>query len=212
MALSEGDGRRPGRRAGKTRTRAAILTAARRLFASEGADGTSVRAVAREAGVDPALVLHYFGSKEGLFQAAVEWPVDMGVAADRVFGGGLDDLGGRLVRFFMEQWETEPTRHPLEIIVRGAIRRESEGRLLMEFADDQLVRRLAALLPGPDASLRASLVLSSLMGLAVARYILKVPGLATRPTEEVAAIVGPTIQRYLDGDLPGPGAGSGLSG
>jgi AcrR family transcriptional regulator len=190
-----------GRRTGRSRTRAAILVAARRLFATEGADGTTVRAVAQAAGVDPALVLHYFGSKDGLFEAAIEWPVDMNVAAERIFASGLEGLGERLVRFFVEQWEDEATRHPLEIILRGALRRESEGRLLTEFAHDQLIGRLAAMLRGPDADLRASLVLSTLLGLAAARYILKVPGLADRTADEVVAMVGPTVQRYVSGDL-----------
>jgi AcrR family transcriptional regulator len=204
--------RRPGgRRAGKSGTRGAILGAARRLFATDGADGTSIRAVAQAAAVDPALVLHYFGSKDGLLQAAMEWPVDMNVAADRIFRGGVDGLGERLVRFFMEQWEDETTRHPLEIIIRGAMRRESEGRLLTEFAHDQLIGRLAAILPGPDADLRASLVLSSLLGLAIARYVLKVPPLAAQSVDEVTAMVAPTIQRYLGQDLGRSALRSGLA-
>jgi AcrR family transcriptional regulator len=196
-----GPARAVGRPSGRSRTRGAILAAARRLFASQGAAGTTIRSVAEAAGVDPALVLHYFESKDGLFQAAIEWPVDMKAAADRVFAEGPERVGERLVRFFMEQWENESTRHPLEIIFRTAIGRQSEGRLWTEFVHDQLIGRLAAVVPGPDAELRGSLVFSSLGGLALGRYILKIPPLATLDPEDVVALVGPTVQRYVNGDL-----------
>jgi AcrR family transcriptional regulator len=190
-----------GRRSGPSKTRAAILAAARRLFASEGADRTTIRAVAQEAGVDPALVLHYFGSKDGLFVAAIEWPMDMSVATERIFAGGADGLGERITRFFMEQWEREETRHQLEIIVRRAVSREPDAKLLNEFAHNQLIGRLVAAFPGPDIERRGGLVLSTLVGLALVRYVLKVEPLASMGHDEVATIVGATIQRYVSGDL-----------
>jgi AcrR family transcriptional regulator len=190
-----------GRRAGESGTRASILAAARRLFATEGADGTTIRAVAQAAGVDPALVMHYFGSKDGLFQAAIEWPIDMGEAMGRVVKGDIDGLGERVVRFYLELWEDEATRHPLEIIMRGAMRRQADTRLLTEFVHDQIVERLAGALSGPDAELRGSHIPSTLVGLAMARYILRLPPLADLEADEVVAIVAPTIQRYVNGPL-----------
>lgn len=190
-----------GRRAGESGTRVSILAAARRMFASEGADGTTIRAVARAAGVDPALVMHYFGSKDGLFRAAIEWPIDMGEAMERMVEGDIDSLGQRVVRFYLELWENEATRRPLEIIMRGAMRGQANTRLLTEFVRDQIVERLAGALSGPDAELRCSLIPSTLVGLAVARYILRLPPLADLEPEDVVEIMAPTIQRYVNGPL-----------
>ncbi len=190
-----------GRPSGKSDTRASILAAARRMFASEGADRTTIRAVAQAAGVDPALVMHYFGSKDGLFRAAVEWPIDMGEAMARVVEGDVDGLGERVVRFYLELWENETTRHPLEIIMRGALRAPANAQLLTEFVRDQIVARVAGSLSGPDAELRGSLIPSTLVGLAMTRYILRLPPLADLDADEVVAIIAPTIQRYVNGPL-----------
>jgi AcrR family transcriptional regulator len=190
-----------GRRAGKRPTRGAILAAARRLFASEGADGTTIRAVARAAGVDPALVMHYFGSKDGLFRAAIEWPIDMGEATGQLLAGDIDGLGERVVRFFLGLWEDEATRHPLEIIMRRSMQRQGETRLLTEFVHDQIISRVASVLSGPDGELRGSLAMSTLVGLAMARYVMRVPPLAQQSRDDVVAIVAPTLQRYLNGPL-----------
>ncbi len=190
-----------GRRSGKYPTRGHILAAARRLFASEGADGTTIRAVAQAAGVDPALVIHYFGSKDGLFREAIQWPIDMSEATGRLLSGNVDDLGERLVRYFIELWEDDATRHPLEIVMRGAMRRQEVGRLLTEFIYDQIIRPVGAYLSGPEGELRGSLVQSTLLGLAMARYILEVPPLAGEDRDNVIAILAPTVQRYFNGPL-----------
>jgi AcrR family transcriptional regulator len=190
-----------GRRPGKYPTRSHILATARKLFASDGADGTTIRAVAAAAGVDPALVMHYFGSKEALFQEALKWPVDMTEATSRLLAGGLDGLGDRIVRYFVGLWEDEATRHPLEIIMRSAMQRQDERHLLTEFIRDQIIKPVGAYLSGPDGELRGSLVQSTLIGLAMARYILAVPPLAGIDRDEVAAMVAPTVQRYLNGPL-----------
>jgi AcrR family transcriptional regulator len=190
-----------GRRAGKRPTRGTILAAARRLFASEGAEGTTIRAVAQAAGVDAALVIHYFGSKENLFQAAIEWPVDMGAVAERVLAGDIDGLGERIVSSFLQLWEDPVTRHPFEIILRRATQRQSHARLLTEFFHDQIISRLAVVLPPPDAERRGNLIQSTLIGLAMARYIMRVAPLADDKPEDIVAMVAPTIQRYLNGSL-----------
>jgi AcrR family transcriptional regulator len=188
------------RRAGSDR-RGAILASARRLFATAGADGTTIRAVAAEAGVDPMLVLHYFGSKDGLFAASIKWPLDFNEIDSIVFGPGIGGLGDRLLRFFLLEWETEETRVPLMIMYRRGLSRAEHGRLLAEFAEDQLMGRLARAIGGPSAGMRSSLVLGALAGLAIARYILRVEPLASASVEEVVASVGPTIDRYISGEI-----------
>jgi len=190
-----------GRRPGPSTTRGQILAAARRRFAVDGFDRTSIRAVAAEAGVDPALVLHYFGSKDGLFSAAVEWPVELTEITRRVLAPGLDGLGERLVRFFLEQWEEERTRHPLTVLVRSAVGHEGAARLLAEFVRYELVGRLAAVSGEPAAELRGGLVASSMIGLALARYVVRLEPLASAPRETVVTAVAPTVQRYLTGDI-----------
>lgn len=205
MATGDGEQRETApttsrRRAGSHR-REAILAAARRLFATEGAERTTIRAVAAEAGVDPMLVLHYFGSKDGLFTAAIEWPLDFSEIDRLVIGPGIDGVGERLLRFFLSEWETEQTATPLMIMFRRGLSRAEHGRLLAEFAEDQLIGRLAKLIGEPSARMRSSLVLGALAGLAIARYILRVEPLASASVEDIVASVGPTIDRYISGEI-----------
>jgi len=200
--------RRTGRRPGKQDTRAAILAAAREAFAERGYEGASIRQIATSAGVDPALVHHYFGTKEQLFTATVQPPVDIAEVFPKLFEGELDTLAERLLTMFMSIWDHPVSGPAFEALLRNALTNRISARLIREFFTVQIQRRAVARLAGiidpAEARLRATLVASQLFGLAVVRYVLKFEPLASAPRETVIATVGPTIQRYLTGDLKRP--------
>lgn len=197
--------RRTGRRPGESGTREAILTAARESFARHGYDGTTMRGIARDAGVDAALVHHYFGTKEELFAAVMTFPIDPHDVVRTVLEPGLDGAGERLVRYLLGVWESPVTRTPLVAVVRAAIRHEAAASVLRGFLGRELVARVAHEIDRPDAELRAVLVGSQLAGLAILRYVIRVEPLASADLETVIAMVAPNVQRYLTGDLPGYG-------
>jgi AcrR family transcriptional regulator len=189
-----------GRRPGGPDTRGAILAAARESFAHKGFAGTTIRAVAASAGVDAALVHHYFGSKDDLFIAALEIPVDPRQVVPMVFADGVDGAGERLLRVFVSVWEDPEARLPLIALVRASLGEAGPVNLLREGVLRMVFAPLREILPGPDAEQRVQLVLSQLVGLVVARYVLAVEPLASMPADDVVAWVAPTVQRYLDGD------------
>jgi AcrR family transcriptional regulator len=195
--------RRTGRRPGNPDTREAILAAAREAFAERGFDGASIRAIATSAGVDPALVHHYFGTKDQLFLATMNAPFDPRELLPQAIAGPRDQVGERLVRLFLRVWDSPPGRTAGEALLRSAVTNEWTARLMREFVTTQILRRAMEHLEldPAQAPLRASLVGSQLAGVAMARYILKVEPLASAPAEAVVAAVGPTVQRYLTGDL-----------
>ena len=192
---------RTGRRPGASGTREAILDAARHSFAERGFSDTSVRAVAARAGVDAALVHHYFGTKDGLFAAAMELPFDPAAVAPALLEPGLDGLGERLVRFFLSVWEEPASRARIQGILRSALSQEAAAALLRDFVTRAVLGRVAAAVDAPDAQFRASLAGTQLVGLGLLRYIIRVEPLASVDTETVIAVIAPTLQRYLTGDL-----------
>ena len=192
---------RRGRRPGAPDTRAAILAAARSLFAAHGFAGTSMRAVAAEAGVDAALVHHYFGSKDDLFIAALELPVDPRVVVRPVIEGGVDDAGEQLMRLFVSVWDDEHTRTPLLALVRGIL--DPGGAQLVQDGFLRMVLGpVGAGLGIDEPDRRLPLVASQLVGLVVLRYVVGVEPLASMPAEDLVAVYAPTLQRYLTGPLP----------
>jgi AcrR family transcriptional regulator len=199
--------RRTGRRPGNPDTRDAILAAARSAFAEKGYDGASIRAIATGAGVDPALVHHYFGTKDKLFLAAMNAPIDPGEIIPDVLAGDPDGLGERLVSMFLTVWDS-PAGTAGVGLLRSALSSDWTARLFREFVVTQVLRRVMAAVPmRPDeAPLRVSLVASQLAGLAMVRYVIKVEPLASAPREVLVAAIGPTVQRYVFGDLPKPEA------
>lgn len=191
-----------GRRAGGGDTRGEILAAARSSFAEAGYGGTSVRGVAAAAGVDPALVHHYFGTKDDLFLAALEFPVDPRVVLASVAEGDRETLGVRLVARVLSVWDDPQARLPLLALVRSGIAGEP-GRALVESALSRLVfGALGQFLQLDDADRRIGLVASQMVGLVITRYVLRLEPLASMPAEEVAAWLGPTLQRYLTAETP----------
>ena len=198
-----------GRRPGKPETRDAILEAARQSFADSGYDATTIRAISSAAGVDPALVHHFFGTKAVLFAAAVDFPVAPRALLPGIFDNDIDDAGERLVRLFLSLWENPTSRRRLLAIVKSAVRYDTAATMLREFLTREIVGTFVQALDTPDAELRATLVGSQLIGLAMARYIVKLPPLATAPTEVIVAAYAPTIQRYLNGPLQSAGPAGG---
>ncbi|MEU4715966.1 TetR family transcriptional regulator [Micromonospora purpureochromogenes] len=196
--------RRTGRRPGNPDTRQAILAAARTTFAERGFDAASIRVIAAAAGVDPALVHHYFGSKEELFRATVEIPLDPAELLPVVLAGGVDGVGERLVRTFLGVWDS-PAGKAAVALLRSAVNNDWTARLLREFLVTQVLRRVLDHLDVPPAELplRGSLVATQMVGLAMMRYVIRLEPVASADPETLVRAIGPTVQRYLTGDLPG---------
>ena len=187
---------RTGRRPGPARTRERILGAARTQFGREGYDKATLRDIAAGAGVDPALIPHYFGSKEGVFLAAVEFPVDPSLFIPGLLEPGVEGLGERLVTFFLETWDS-PAGSSLLALIRSVVSSDLAAELLREFVTREVLGRLAVAIQLDQPQLRASLVATQLVGLAMLRYVIKVEALKSASREELAGWIGPSIQRYL---------------
>jgi len=196
--------RRTGRRPGNPDTREAILAAARSAFAEKGYDGASIRAIATGAGVDPALVHHYFGTKDKLFLATMNSPVDPLDIITEATNGERDEIGVRFVRAFLAMWDG-PRGAAAVALLRSVVGTEWTTKLFREFILTQILRRAVPKLglDPAEANLRVTLAASHLVGLAMARYVIKVEPLASVPSETLVAAIGPTVQRYLTEDLPG---------
>jgi AcrR family transcriptional regulator len=188
---------RSGRRPGSVDTRATILDSARRAFSERGYDAVTVRAIAADAGVDAALVHHYFGTKESVFVAALQLPFDPAAVAPLVLSGDPAGLGERLVRMLLSVWSTPQTREPILALVRSATTNEQAATLLREFVTRALLGRIAPAIDGPDRELRVAGAASQLVGLALLRYVVRVEPLASATDDEVVALVAPNVQRYL---------------
>jgi AcrR family transcriptional regulator len=162
--------KRSGRRRGSPDTRDSILEAARRLFADKGFDATTVRAIAGDAGVDPAMIHHFFGTKEELFRATLQFPIDPATEIPHIVAGGPGEVGLRLVGMFVKIWDS-PTGAIGASLIRSAMSNEWTARLMREFLTTQILRRIAAEinLDPVEAPLRVSLVASQLSGLALVR-------------------------------------------
>ncbi|HEX6206960.1 MAG TPA: TetR family transcriptional regulator [Actinomycetota bacterium] len=191
---------RTGRRPGESGTREAIVEAARGAFAEHGYEGATIRGIAARAGVDPALVYHFHGSKEELFAAAMRLPFQPSEMIPSLLEGDPDGLGERILRLFLVVSD-QPGGSPFVALMRSASTNERAARMLREFLTREVIGRVARALGAPDAELRATLVGSHLAGLAMARYILRMEPLASADRDTVVAAVAPTLQRYLTGDL-----------
>lgn len=189
-------GRRPGRRAGPTESRADILAAARRLFAERGYDGATIRAIAQEAGVDAALIHHFFGTKEQVFVAAMELPFQPAELLPQLIAGPREQVGERFVRLFLAVWRDPDRRAPVLALLRSATTNEQAAEMIRQFVTEALLTRVAGALGVPP--LRVTAAASQLIGLVMVRHVLGVEPLASADEEEIVRLVAPTIQRYLD--------------
>jgi len=194
--------RRSGRRPGNQDTRQSILDAAREVFADKGFDGASIRAIAGEAKVDPALVHHYFGTKDKLFLASMNMPLDPSELVPKALSGPREEAGERVVRLVLSVWDS-PAGTAAVALIRSAMSNEWTARLLREFVVTQVLRRAIRELglPGEEAGLRTALVASQMAGLAVTRYVLKIEPVASADPETLVRAIGPNVQRYLTGEL-----------
>ncbi|MEU4984474.1 TetR family transcriptional regulator [Streptomyces sp. NPDC021969] len=191
-------GRPPRTESGDTRDR--ILTTAREEFSERGYEKTSVRGIAKSAGVDPALVHHYFGTKEQVFEAAIEVAFAPAMdAPEAIADGPLDGVGERLTRFIFGVWENPATRTPLLAILRSAVNNETAATVFRRLIAAQLLRRVAAQLNLPDAELRVELAAAQLVGCAMLRYVIKVEPLASADPEQLVARLAPVVQGHLTG-------------
>jgi AcrR family transcriptional regulator len=187
---------RTGRRPGAGGTRDKILRSARAQFGRRGYEGATIRGIASAARVDPKLVLHYFVSKEGVFEAAMDFPFDPAEVLPGLLEPGLDGLGERLARFFIEVWDS-PSGARAHAIVRSMVTSDSAAALMRDFVSREVLARVAQALKLDRPQVRASLAASQLIGVAMLRYVVKVEPMASASSAEVAAWIGPTLQRYF---------------
>jgi AcrR family transcriptional regulator len=203
--------RRSGRRGGDSGTREAILAAARARFGDLGYDSATIRGIAADAGVDPALVHHFYGTKESLFAAAMRLPINPGDVVDAVLAAAPDDHGpGRgeyLLRTLLGIWDVAEMRAAFLGLLRSAVSSEQATGMLREFVTSAILSRIAnvAQQAAPDgagdAEYRAALVASQVLGLALTRYVLELEPLKQASTDDLAAAIGPTLDRYLSGPV-----------
>ena len=194
---------RTGRRPGNQDTREAILAAAREAFADRGFDAASIRSIAAAAGVDPALVHHYFGTKDQLFLDAMQAPLDPAEAVSTVLSQGPDGAGERLARMMLGIWDS-PAGTAALAVLRSAVSNDMIARMLREFVTHRILKRISKEIGGDQAEgvLRGNLVASQVAGIVMLRYVIKIEPMASLPAESIVALIGPTLQRYLTGPLP----------
>lgn len=189
--------RRPGRRpAGAGVDRVQVLQAARLRFAQQGYEGTTLRHVADDVGVDPSLVHYLFGSKRDLFTAAMTALARPPTAIDELLAGGPDQLAERLVRTFLRVWD-DPAAAPLAALIRSAATHPDAAALLGEYLDREILSRLERLLTGRDITLRAGLISAHLTGLVLNRHVLRLPPVADADPDTLVRLMAPAIERYL---------------
>jgi AcrR family transcriptional regulator len=189
---------RPGRWRSGAESKQRILQTARELFGQHGYGATTVRAIATAAGVDPAMVFYFFGTKQGLFSAVVDMSGNVPPAIEAIFTGGLDAIGERIVRTLVENLD-KSDRTPLMMLTRSAPTDAQSQALLREFIDREITDRLAAMLGTPDAALRAAMVNAQILGLTVARYIMRIEPIASSSVDELVDRFGPLVQYCLTG-------------
>ncbi|MGF6824725.1 AcrR family transcriptional regulator [Microbacterium sp. ZKA21] len=189
--------RRRGRPRGGTDSRARIIAAAVDEFGEGGYDGSTIRSIAARAGVDSALVHHYFGTKADLFAEAVGMPLRPDVDVPAILAGSRDEVGERLVRYILEAFEDPDVQRRGVMLMRTAIASKLTTPMLAGFLSRELIGRIARALDVPDAELRAGLVASQIAGLLLTRYVLKLVPLASASVDDLVERIGPTVQRYL---------------
>ena len=209
--MSPRHGRRTaGRRPGDSGTRAAIGEAARAQFAEFGYHGATIRGIAGAAGVDPALVHHYYGTKEALFAAAMRMPV----VPSEVLTAALSDrqegdagLGAHLVRTALTLWESDGIKDTFLGLLRSAVTSDQASVMLREFISDTILTTVARATgldkrwSQAEAEFRVTLVASQMLGLALTRLVIGLPAVVDASVDELATSVGPSVDRYLTGDI-----------
>ena len=188
---------RPAKTAKSQRTKAAILKAAQALFADQGYERATVRDIAARAAIDPAMVIRYFGSKEALFAEATAFDLKL----PNLTAVAKTDIGTTLVAHFLDVWEGSLSNGSLISLLRAAASSEDAANAVRIIFGGQVVPALAQVVPPAELPQRAGLVATQIMGLAVTRYILKVPPVVAMNREQIVRLLGPTMQRYVVGKL-----------
>ncbi|MDX1886188.1 TetR/AcrR family transcriptional regulator [Mycolicibacterium sp. 120270] len=195
--------KRPGRPPGTSDTRERILNSARELFARNGIDKTSIRAIAADAGVDAALVHHYFGTKTQLFAAAIHIPIDPMDVIGPLREVPIERLGYTLPSILLSLWDSELGKGFIATI--RSILAGNDVSLIRSFLQEIIAVEVGSRVDNPPGSgrIRVQFVASQLVGVVLARYILELDPFKSLPIEQIAETIAPNLQRYLTGDLPG---------
>lgn len=188
---------RSGRRPGQSETRSQILRAAREAFGRQSYEGVTIRAIAAAAGVDPALVIHFFKSKAGLFDAAMELPYVPAEAFAALIRGEPAELGARFARFFVELSESEPARGRFLGLIRSAVSETAAAAMLRDYIESEVFGPLTSLLRLPEPELRAALAASQFVGLLFERDVLGLDALTTGDREALVGLLTPAFHSYL---------------
>ena len=200
---TEAERRRPGRPPGPSDTRERILASARELFARNGIDKTSIRAIAAAAGVDPALVHHYYGTKEQLFAAAIHIPIDPMVVLVPLRETPVEEMGYKLPSLLLPLWDSELGSGFIAVL-RSILAAGTEVSLFRSFIQEVIAVEVGPRVDNPPGTgmIRVQFVASQLVGVVMARYILELEPFRSLPVERIAKTIAPNLQRYLTGDLP----------
>jgi AcrR family transcriptional regulator len=188
---------RPAKTAKAQRTKAAILEAAQQMFATQGYERATIREIAARAAIDPAMVIRYFGSKEGLFARATAFDLNLPDLA----GVAKPEIGTTLVAHFLEVWEGSLSNGGLISLLRAAASNEDAANAVRAIFGGQVVPMLARVVPPAELPVRAGLVATQIMGLAITRYILKVPPVVAMDRPQIVRLLGPVMQRYVFDEL-----------
>jgi AcrR family transcriptional regulator len=188
---------RSGRRPGQTETREHILAAARNQFGERGYDGATIRGIAAEAGVNPALVHHFFGTKDQVFVAALELPINPSLVVATLVDGPREQIGERVLRLFLGLWREPATRKPFLALLRSVSTNAQAAGMMRQFIERAMLARVADALGVPKIRLTA--MVSHVLGIAVLRYIIGVEPIASAAEEELIALIAPVLQQYIDG-------------
>lgn len=193
--------KRTGRRSGSPDTRSEIFDAAKRVFGKVGYNRATVREIATEAGVDPSLIYHYFGTKDQLFAASIDIPIPAAEALRSVFAADREGLGRRLAETFFFVWEQETARASLLGILRSAMGGEHQAaEAFRQFLTTSVLEEISPLIGGEKPRLRALLMASQLVGVAMTRYVMRLEPIASAPIEDIVELVAPRIQSYAVGE------------
>jgi AcrR family transcriptional regulator len=201
LATSKTRTPRTGRRPGGGDTREQIRLAAQKLFLERGYQGATMRAIAKEAGVDASLIVHFFGNKVGLFAESVEWPHDPEVEIPKLLKDGRSRVGHNLVGLLVRTWDKEGDRNPILTMVRAGMVEPEASRMLSDFLRERLYGPLFEALGSDRPDLRANLLATQMIGLGMIRYVERFEPLASAKPADVIAWIGPSAQRYLTGKL-----------
>jgi AcrR family transcriptional regulator len=192
--MTAGSDNRPTREERRRRTEAAILDAARALFAEVGFERTTIRGVASRAGVDPALVMQYYGNKDGLFAASAHWYAERKELASAT----LDELPAAALADLLSGMEDPELRCAATAVLRSCLTNESARAVMRDQVMKDKHARVAATIGGPDAELRAGLLGAVMIGTTIARYLLEIPAVAEASTEDIEHVLEPVLKALVD--------------